>query len=101
MGDHPAAVVPVPMQKGALLLLGECSSRPQPAAKGNAMHKWQCTKCGKLLGKVRGRRLHIQFSRGHQYVTALPAAATCRGCATLNETDADEEFGRDELRAAP
>lgn len=56
------------------------------------MREWHCEKCRKLLGKVRDGRLHIRFSRGHQYIVSLPATATCRGCRTLNEIGAQEDF---------
>lgn len=46
---------------------------------------WRCMRCGKLLGRLEGDRLHIQFARGHQYVVGLPVSSVCRGCSTLNE----------------
>jgi hypothetical protein len=46
---------------------------------------WRCVRCGKLLGRLEGDRLHIQFARGHQYVVGLPVSSVCRGCSTLNE----------------
>ena len=49
---------------------------------------WRCTCCGKLLGQFRGDRLHVRFTRGHEYLVSLPAQATCRGCGTLNEAAA-------------
>jgi hypothetical protein len=58
------------------------SSAPPPSAD------WRCTCCGKLLGQFRGDRLHVRFSRGHEYLASLPAQATCRGCGTLNEAAA-------------
>lgn len=48
-------------------------------------NEWRCTKCGKLLGVMHGERLHIKFSRKHEYIARLPAACTCRTCQTLNE----------------
>jgi hypothetical protein len=42
-------------------------------------------RCGKLLGRLKGERLQIQFARGHQYVVGLPVSSVCRGCSTLNE----------------
>ena len=45
---------------------------------------WRCTDCGKLLGVLRDRRMHIRFARGHEYLVGFPVTATCRGCGTLN-----------------
>jgi len=56
-------------------------------AAGDVGQEWRCSKCGKLLGVATGRRLRIQFARGHQYIATLPVTATCRGCRTLNETE--------------
>ena len=49
---------------------------------------WRCTCCNKLLGVFRDGRVHLRFSRGHEYLVSLPAQATCRGCGTLNEAPA-------------
>lgn len=46
---------------------------------------WRCKQCGKRLGDVKGNRLHIRFSRGHQYIVGFPATVVCRDCETLNE----------------
>jgi phage FluMu protein Com len=46
---------------------------------------WRCKKCGKLLGIRSDDRIHITFSRGHDYIVGLPAVGTCRGCGSLNE----------------
>ena len=47
--------------------------------------EWRCARCGKLLGIWNGSRLHIRFTRGHEYLVSLPATTVCRGCRTLNE----------------
>ena len=47
---------------------------------------WRCTRCGKLLGLVYGDRVHLRFTRGHEYIVGLPVVATCRDCGTLNQT---------------
>jgi hypothetical protein len=47
--------------------------------------EWRCTRCGKLLGVIEDARLHIRFSRGHEYLVGLPATGVCRSCQTLNE----------------
>ena len=47
--------------------------------------EWRCTKCGKLLGVVQDERLHLRFSRGHEYMVGFPVTSVCRGCRTLNE----------------
>lgn len=48
---------------------------------------WRCTRCGKLLGLLRGGRLHLRFTRGHEYLVGFPATAICRGCRALNELE--------------
>lgn len=54
-----------------------------------AEQEWRCRRCGKLLGMVRDGRLHLRFTRGHEYLVGFPATGTCRSCRTLNElTDA-------------
>jgi len=50
---------------------------------------WRCQVCGKLLGRESGGRLHIRFSRGHEYRVARPVSATCQACGALNELIAD------------
>ena len=50
--------------------------------------QWRCTRCGKLLGLFEGKRLHIRFARGHEYLVGFPATSVCRGCRTLNEVPA-------------
>jgi hypothetical protein len=47
--------------------------------------EWRCTRCGKLLGVLQENRLHIRFSRGHEYLVGFPITGVCRGCRTLNE----------------
>ena len=48
--------------------------------------QWRCS-CGRLLGVIRSGHLHVRFTRGHEYIAALPATCTCRGCGTLNQLD--------------
>lgn len=50
--------------------------------------EWRCVGCDKLLGVIRGGRLHIRFARGHQYVVGLPASTVCGKCNALNEVTA-------------
>jgi hypothetical protein len=50
-----------------------------------AFWEWRCRRCRKLLGVLRDHRLHVSFSRGHEYLAGLPVTCTCRGCSTLNE----------------
>lgn len=50
-----------------------------------AEKEWRCRRCGKLLGVVRDGRLHLRFTRGHEYLVGFPATGTCRSCRTLNE----------------
>ena len=47
--------------------------------------QWRCSTCGRLLGVIRSGRLHVRFTRGHEYIAALPASCTCRGCGALNQ----------------
>ena len=54
----------------------------------SSISDWRCTCCGKLLGQFRDGRLHVRFTRSHEYLVSLPAQATCRGCGTLNEAAA-------------
>jgi rubredoxin len=54
-----------------------------PAAL-DASVEWRCPTCRKLLGLIRGPRLHIRFAQGHEYLAALPATCTCRRCRTLS-----------------
>ena len=49
---------------------------------------WRCTSCGKLLGVCRSGRMHLRFTRGHEYLVGFPVQATCRGCGTLNQATA-------------
>jgi len=48
-------------------------------------HTWRCSGCDKLLGVLNGERIHIRFSRGHEYLVGFPATGVCRGCGELNE----------------
>ena len=57
----------------------------QSPASTTAGPQWRCSRCGKLLGVVRDGRLHLLFTRGHEYMVGLPATCICRGCRTLNE----------------
>lgn len=47
--------------------------------------EWRCSHCRKLLGVTDGNRLHLRFSRGHEYLVGMPVIGVCRGCRTLNE----------------
>lgn len=47
--------------------------------------EWRCTRCQRLLGHVRGRRLHLTFARGLDYLVGFPATHACRRCRVLNE----------------
>jgi phage FluMu protein Com len=54
-------------------------------AEVSANAEWRCFNCNKRLGIFHGRRLHLKFERGIDYVVGLPAISKCRGCKTLNE----------------
>jgi len=47
--------------------------------------QWRCTRCRKLLGVLEENRIHIRFSRGHEYLVGFPVTGVCRSCRTLNE----------------
>ena len=47
--------------------------------------EWRCTRCHKLLGVLHEGRLHLRFTRGHEYLVGFPATGVCRACRTLNE----------------
>jgi phage FluMu protein Com len=47
--------------------------------------EWRCSRCRKLLGVMRGNRVHLKFARGHEYLVGFPATGVCRNCKTLNE----------------
>ena len=57
------------------------------------MKTWRCSCCNGLLGMKVGSRIHIRFSRGHQYIVGLPAAARCRKCTHLNEIQPEQASG--------
>ncbi len=52
---------------------------------------WRCAQCGQLLGRIDGQRLHVRFSRAHEYLCGFPVIATCRRCQTLNATHGSRE----------
>ena len=52
--------------------------------------EWRCSRCNKMLGRFEGKRLHISFARGHEYLVGFPATSVCRGCRTLNEVSAPD-----------
>jgi RNase P subunit RPR2 len=49
--------------------------------------EWRCSGCDRLLGVIRSGNLHVRFTRGHEYIAALPTTCTCRGCGTLSRLD--------------
>ena len=54
--------------------------------------EWRCVHCNKKLGAVRSGRVHIRFSRGHEYLVGFPATSVCRSCKTLNELKSVEDM---------
>ena len=48
---------------------------------------WTCQKCGKPLGELFSKRVHMQPRRGHMYVANYPVTATCCGCGRSNRID--------------
>ncbi len=61
-------------------------AKSKPTTSANS--EWRCTRCDKLLGVCRDGRMHLRFSRGHEYFVGFPVVATCRGCGTLNQATA-------------
>jgi hypothetical protein len=58
---------------------------------------WRCSKCGRLLGRQLGDRLHIRFgARGQafDYTVSLPARALCRDCGTENSINPEARDAR-------
>ena len=53
--------------------------------------EWRCRNCGKLIGVVRDDRLHLRFSRGHEYLVGFPVTSACRACRTLNEASSSTD----------
>ena len=53
--------------------------------QGVVVREWRCTRCQKLLGVFRHKRIHLRFAGGHQYVVSCPVTTVCRRCDTLNE----------------
>jgi hypothetical protein len=46
---------------------------------------WRCRCCRRLLGRIRGDRLHIKLKGFTEYAASLPCTATCRTCSAINE----------------
>ena len=61
--------------------------------KRDRSKEWRCMKCGRLLGILRGGRLHIQNNRGLKCIVSLPVIYACpkRSCGMLNELTGDEK----------
>ena len=55
------------------------------AANGGGHFDWRCTQCAKLLGVHRDGRMHLRFTRSHEYFVGFPVIATCRSCGALNQ----------------
>ena len=49
---------------------------------------WRCTRCDKLLGVCRNGRMHLRFTRGHEYFVGFPVVATCSSRGTLHRVTA-------------
>jgi phage FluMu protein Com len=76
---------PLPARDAARQSLPSRASTPPANARPS---EWRCTRCDKLLGVCRNGRMHLRFARGHEYFVGFPIEATCRGCGTLNQTNA-------------
>lgn len=52
---------------------------------GAVDREWRCTRCQRLLGLVRHKRIHLRLAGNYEYLVTRPATAICRRCRTLNE----------------
>jgi hypothetical protein len=64
----------------------------------DSQREWRCAGCGKLLGRRKGRRFHINSSSSHEYLTPFPVTGICKWCRTRN---AIEGAGRPAASSAP
>jgi len=48
-------------------------------------NEWHCIHCGKKLGRLRARRLHLHSSNSSEFLVGLPATCVCSKCQTFNE----------------
>jgi len=48
------------------------------------VREWRC-RCGKLLGVVHHRRIHLRFPGPHEYFVTRPVTTSCPKCRTMNE----------------
>ena len=58
--------------------------------------KWQCSRCGTLLGVWQRKGLHLQYKKA-QFLVEGKVVAVCRKCSAINEIDSD----RPQERVAP
>jgi hypothetical protein len=70
--------------------------RPAPLSRTPARERsteWRCHRCDRLLGIVRGGRLHLRFARRYDYTVALPALCTCPDirCLAANDIAASDD----------
>lgn len=75
--------IPFPSRPPASLRRSGATQKTPPATPSST---WRCICCGGVLGVFREGRMHVSFSRGHEYFTGFPVQAKCRGCGTLNHT---------------
>jgi hypothetical protein len=76
--------MPTPISRGP----SSPFDRPTGPSRSSRGPDWRCPRCGKLLGRRCDGRLHLRFTRSHEYLVGLPVAATCRSCGTLSEIPA-------------
>lgn len=75
--------IPFPSRPSAPLPWSGTAKKATPTTPTST---WRCLRCGGVLGMFREGRMHVSFSRGHEYFTGFPVQAKCRGCGTLNHT---------------
>jgi hypothetical protein len=59
---------------------------PGPGVKtsGSVGKPWRCCGCGKPIGELFRKKVHLRPPRSHAYVARYPIAATCFSCGSHN-----------------
>ena len=47
--------------------------------------RWQCEKCGCLLGVIKNQKIHVRCRDSSKYLIAGEVVASCRRCGELNQ----------------
>jgi len=51
---------------------------------GSVGKPWRCCGCGKLIGELFRKRVHLCPHKSHVYYAQYPVAATCYSCGLHN-----------------